>query len=203
MKHQAIQMIKIQEAKDAELALLRGQVPNLMQSISSLKNQLAAKDKLITKQSNLLRQKDTQISSAYNSQSSHLSNKNKEIEILKIEVKNLKNLITKSEKESSKKDEIIKLLSKAVDDLNLDKADLKNDKVLLLKQNTFMQQEIDNLKGKLKDKNVFDDSDLNLDLMQLFEPPAETPKELNDKSQSNLMGNSSQFSIIENSENDF
>ena len=196
MKSSGIQALNRQKAIDN---YVQEESVALKNQIATLQAQLLEKDKIITSQGNTINQANSQLSSLQNT----LYAKNSEINSLQKELSTHKNSMTNLEKSLKQKDNIIEMVSKNVEELRLEKQELKEDKNML--KNLLSSNEV-----KLKEKesqfsliqkpiSEFDES--NIDIDKILDPVKgnQTIKsEYIDQEESNLVGENSSFVVIKN-----
>jgi len=164
MIHQAQKAIKAAEERKAEkeeLIILRNQVTSLNQQNSLLQselqqkqntinaqiNQLNQKEALVTKQSIQIQKYELIIDSHKNESKKSLISDQSNAEILgkDQEIHSLKLEIAALKKEENKKDQVVDLLNERIEELKVDKNDLKKDKALLISQNDSLKHELNSL----------------------------------------------------------
>lgn len=189
MKSSGIQALNKQKALDS---YVQEESFELKNQITRLQAQLLEKDKVIVSQGNTINQINNQLNSLQNT----LSAKNNEINSLQKEMLSYKNSMTSLEKSLKQKDNIIELVSKNVEEIRLEKQELKEDKKIL-KNLLFSTEE--KLKEKefqlsLLEKSSYKLEESNKDISQFA---GEHISQVEDMEKS-LVGDSSSFVVIEN-----
>lgn len=159
MKSSGIQALNRQKAIDN---YVQEESVALKNQIATLQAQLLEKDKIITSQGNTINQTNNQLSSMQNT----LSAKNSEINSLQKELSTYKNSMTNLEKSLKQKDNIIEMVSKNVEELRLEKQELREDKNALknllssaeekLKDKDFQLSVLEKQSLKLEESNILD-----------------------------------------------
>ncbi len=159
MKSSGIQALNRQKAIDN---YVQEESVALKNQIATLQAQLLEKDKIITSQGNTINQTNNQLSSMQNT----LSAKNSEINSLQKELSTYKNSMTNLEKSLKQKDNLIEMVSKNVEELRLEKQELKEDKNVLknllssaeekLKDKDFQLSVLEKQSLKLEESNILD-----------------------------------------------
>ena len=121
MKHQGY--LELQRKKEAE-ALVQNELANLRNQVATLQAQNLEKDKVVNLQTNTINQLNSQLSSLQN----NLSAKNSQINSLQNELSIYKNSSSNINQSLKQKDNMIELLTKNVEEMRLEKQELKEDK---------------------------------------------------------------------------
>lgn len=195
MKHQGY--LELQRKKEAE-ALVQNELTALRNQVAMLQSGIFEKDKIINSQGHTINQVNSQLSSLQNS----VSTKNNEINCLKQEINQYKNSMTVLESSLHQKDNILELVYKSIDDLRIEKQELKE-------ENKNLKSLLSSNEEKLKEKDFqlsliqkpisgLDESNIDIDkILDPFKGNQTVQSEYIEKSESKLVGENSSFVILE------
>ena len=179
--------------KDVEINNLKLELNNKNNIIAQKNNEI----NIITgKQSSLFQQKDIELTS-----------KDKEINRQQLEMSVFKNSLLTIQSELKQKDNIIDLISKSVDDLRLEKQELKEDNKVLKNLASSYEEKLKEkeLQFSLFQKSINGLDESNIDIDQILDPfkgNQTIQSEYIEKSESKLGGDNSSFTIMENNDVD-
>ena len=177
--------------KDVEINNLKLELNNKNNIIAQKNNEI----NIITgKQSSLFQQKDIELTS-----------KDKEINRQQLEMSVFKNSLLTIQSELKQKDNIIDLISKSVDDLCLEKQELKEDNKVLKNLASSYEEKLKEkeLQFSLFQKSINGLDESNIDIDQILDPfkgNQTIQSEYIAKSESKLGGDNSSFIMIENND---
>jgi chromosome segregation ATPase len=179
--------------KDVEINNLKLELNNKNNIIAQKNNEI----NIITgKQSSLFQQKDIELTS-----------KDKEINRQQLEMSVFKNSLLTIQSELKQKDNIIELISKSVDDLCLEKQELKEDNKVLKNLASSHEEKLKEkeLQFSLFQKSINGLDESNIDIDQILDPfkgNQTIQSEYIEKSESKLGGDNSSFIMMENNDDD-
>lgn len=179
--------------KDVEINNLKLELNNKNNIIAQKNNKI----NIITgKQSSLFQQKDIELTS-----------KDKEINRQQLEISVFKNSLLTMQSELKQKDNIIELISRSVDDLCLEKQELKEDNKVLKNLASSHEEKLKEkeLQFSLFQKSINGLNESNIDIEQIFDPfnnNQTIQSKYIEKSEYKLGGDNSSFIIMENNDVD-
>jgi chromosome segregation ATPase len=195
-----------------EVFILQNQLQNLLSEtsrkdaeINNLKLELNSKNNIIIQKNNEINTVIGKQSNLFNQKAIEISSKDQEIKGLQSEISVYKNSLLSAQKELKQKDNIIELISRSVDDLRLEKQELKEDNKVLKNLASFYEEKLKEKELQLslfhKSINGLDESHIDIDqILDPFKGNQTIQSEYIEKSESKLGGDNSSFIMMENND---